>query len=68
MREMAHSIRLEKLYYIRELKSFSIFVSDYNLFTQRRASKAFYRSLKTTFLAYFHVFAGNHQWTWKKNH
>ena len=31
-----------------------------NLFTQRRASSAFCRSSKTTFLAYFHVFAGNH--------
>ena len=28
-----------------------------NLFTRKRASKASYRSPKTTFLAYFHVFA-----------
>ena len=33
----------------------------YNLFTQRRASKAFYRSPEATFLPYFHVVAGNHQ-------
>ena len=35
--------------------------NGYNLFTRRRATKAFYRSPKTTFLAYFHVLAGNHQ-------
>ena len=31
------------------------------------AGKAFYRSPKTTFLAYFHVFAGNHQWAYHYN-
>ena len=36
----------------------------YNLFTRRRDSKAFYRNPKTTFLAYFHVFAGSHQWAY----
>ena len=36
----------------------------YNLFTRRRASKASNRSPKTTFLDYFHVFAGNHQWAY----
>ena len=33
----------------------------YDLFTQRRASKAFHRSPKTMFLVYFHFFAGNHE-------
>ena len=36
----------------------------HNLCTRRRASKAFYGNRKTTFLAYFHVFAGNHQWAY----
>ena len=40
------------------------FRENYNQFTRRRASKAFYRNPKTTFLVYFHVFAGNHQWTY----
>ena len=38
-----------------------------NFFTRRRASKAFYRSIKTTFLAYFHVFPGNHQRVYYQN-
>ena len=32
----------------------------YNLSTRRRASKAFYRTPRTTFLAHFHDFAANH--------
>ena len=34
---------------------------EYNLFTRRRANKAFYRNAKTMLLAYCHVSAGNHQ-------
>ena len=34
---------------------------SYNLFAWRIANKAFHRSPETTFLAYFHVFAENHQ-------
>ena len=33
-------------------------INNYHLFTPRRATKAFYRTPKTMFLAYFHDFAG----------
>ena len=58
------SLSVSGTYYFEDCK-----YAEYtdSLFTRRRVSKAFYRSPKTTFLAYFHFFSGSHQWAYHSN-